>query len=159
MKKKFIIPLLLLFSLSLFSQNKTSEKRTGLSFLAVPTLSFDSDLGLEYGAFARLLNYGDGSRFPMYDYALSLEYARQTKGGQKFRFTFDSDRLIKNIQTNLDIVYVEDLLAHFFGFNGYNAVFIPEMEQLNRAFYRYQNKTFRVGKRVIFNPICLRSHV
>jgi len=127
------------------TEQETEEGKTkGLSLIAVPMLSFDTDLGIQFGAFGHLFNYGDGSRYPKYDYSVSLEYSRYTKGGQQFRLSFDSDRLIKNIQTNLDVVYLEDLLAYFFGYNGYNAVYIPEMEQMNRAFYRYQNKSFRI---------------
>ena len=118
--------------------------KKGLSLVAVPIISFDTDLGIEFGAFGRLFHFGNGSRYPQYDHFWALEYSRYTKGGQQFRFAYDSDRLIKNIHINLDVVYSEDLLAFFFGFNGYNAVFSREMEQMNRAFYRYQNKSFRI---------------
>ena len=153
-QKKNIILFLFFFSfsVSVFAETEEEiekvaeiEKHTkGLSLVALPLLSFDTDLGVEFGAFANLYHFGDGSRFPQYDHFFAIEYSRNTKGGQKFASTFDSDRLIKNIRTNLDIMYSEDLLAFFFGFNGYNAVFSPEMEQMNRAFYRYQNKTFRI---------------
>ena len=138
------------FFISAFAETKekaeqeTKDERKRLSLIAMPLLSFDTDLGIQYGAFGHLFNYGDGSRYPQYDYSMLLEYSRYTKGGQQFRLSFDSDRLIKNIQTNLDVVYLEDLLAFFFGYNGYNAGYSPEMEQMNRAFYRYQNKSFRI---------------
>jgi len=68
---------LLFFVIALYSQQKVKK---GFGFGALPAISYDSDLGFQYGALVNLYQYGDGSRYPKYDYSLYLEYSRYTKG-------------------------------------------------------------------------------
>jgi outer membrane protein assembly factor BamA len=149
-QKKIILKLscLFLFSLSFFTPTlaETNEKRDkkGLSFVVLPILSFDSDLGIQYGLLGNLYNFGDGTRYPKYDHSLYVEFSRYTKGSQLFQVSFISDRIIKNVDSRIDIMYLEDMLAYFYGYNGYNAVYNKENEKINRAFYQYQNKSFRI---------------
>ncbi len=59
MKKTFLVFLLSVFVLSLSAQEK--KVKTGWNFGgALPAITYDSDLGFEYGALAEFFNYGDG---------------------------------------------------------------------------------------------------
>lgn len=46
--------------------------KKGFSFGALPAVSYDSDLGFQYGVLSNLYWYGDGSRYPAYDHSLYL---------------------------------------------------------------------------------------
>ena len=59
--KKLII---LLVSIFIFFYGFSQEEVTkdGWNFGALPTITYDTDLGLQYGALVNLYHYGDGSR-------------------------------------------------------------------------------------------------
>ncbi|MEE4176243.1 MAG: BamA/TamA family outer membrane protein [Bacteroides sp.] len=125
---------------------KTGWKLGGV----LPTITFDSDLGFQYGALVNLFNYGDGSRFPRYDHSLYFEVSRFTKGSGYNRFFYDSDQLIKGIRTTFDLSYITDPLMSFYGFNGYESAYHPgfvddedEDNYISRAFYAHDRKMFR----------------
>jgi len=65
--------------------DKNASKREkiikkGWNFGALPTIAYDSDMGFMYGALAGIYNYGDGSRYPMYDHYFFLLASKYTKG-------------------------------------------------------------------------------
>ena len=142
--KKQILTILVAFCLAfgLFSQAKPKQ---GFGFGALPAVSFDSDLGFQYGAIINLFDYGDGSRFPRYDHSLYLEYSRYTKGSGIARMMYDSDRLIPCVRTTVDISYLTDQAMDFFGFNGYQSVFNADKldNDYTKFFYKYDQKMFR----------------
>jgi len=117
----------------------------------LPTITFDTDLGFQYGALVNLYNYGDGTRFPKYNHSLYFEVSRFTKGSGINRFYYDSDQLIKGLQTSVDLSYLSDQGYDFYGFNGYDAVYqskwIDDTQPANiyktRMFYKYDRKLFR----------------
>ncbi len=115
----------------------------------LPTITFDSDLGFQYGALVNIFNYGDGTRFPRYDHSLYFEVSRFTKGSGYNRFFYDSDQLVKGIRTTFDLSYITDPLYSFHGFNGYESVFNPDFidqessSYITRAFYAHDRKMFR----------------
>ena len=131
----------------LFSQEELTKK--GWNFGGVPTITYDTDLGFQYGALIDLYNYGDGSRYPRYNHKLYFEVSRFTKGSGINRFYYDSDELIKGIQTSVDLSFLSDQAYDFYGFNGYDAVVIPEWfddespDYLTRMYYKYDRKMFR----------------
>ena len=65
MKRSTLVFCLLLVIMSVFSQQKIKK---GFGFGALPAVSYDSDLGFQYGALVNLYDYGDGSRYPKYDH-------------------------------------------------------------------------------------------
>ena len=148
---KRILLLSACFFVSLFLVAQESLTKKGWNFGALPAITFDTDLGFQYGGLINLYNYGDGSRYPKYDHSVYLEISRFTKGSGINRFNFDSDRLIKGLQTSVDISYLSDRAYDFFGFNGYDAVvnkdwFNDETGNDNyrtRMFYKYDRKLFR----------------
>ncbi len=156
--KKIIILLCAVFLLATgtsFSQEEKEESqqqetiKTGWTFGALPTITFNSDLGFQYGALVNLYNYGDGSRYPQFDHSLYFEVSRFTKGSGINRFFYDSDRLIKGIRTSVDISLLTDKAIDFYGFNGYESKYNPAWEDdendeyVSRVFYRHERKMFR----------------
>lgn len=131
------------------SARENEVVKTGWNFGALPTITFDTDLGFQYGALVNLYNYGDGSRYPNYNHSLYFEVSRFTKGSGINRFYYDSDRLIEGLQTSVDLSYLSDQAYDFYGFNGYDAQvnagwFDNESpDYITRMFYKYDRKLFR----------------
>ena len=146
-KHLFFIGLFILIISHVFSQEEVTKN--GWNFGALPTVTFDSDLGFQYGGLIDLYNYGDGERYPGYYHHLYFEVSRFTKGSGINRFYYDSDQLIKGLYTFVDISYLSDLAYDFYGFNGYDAVVNKDWidedseEYLTRMFYKYDRKMFR----------------
>jgi len=108
MKKLILSGLLLVAVTTLFAQNEDKKKevtKDGWNFGALPTITYDSDLGFQYGALVNLYDYGDGSGYPNYNHSLYFEVSRFTKGSGINRFFYDSDKLIKGLNTWVDIRY------------------------------------------------------
>ncbi len=145
---------LILMSVSSFGneqQPKDDNVKTGWRLGGLlPVITFDSDLGLQYGALVNIFDYGDGSRFPRYNHSLYFEVSRFTKGSGVNRFFYDSDRLINGIRTTFDVTYMTDPLLDFFGFNGYRSVYnsgftdSESEDYISRAFYAHDRKKFRI---------------
>ncbi|MGD9928988.1 MAG: BamA/TamA family outer membrane protein [Mangrovibacterium sp.] len=151
MKPVVLILLLLIGALPAFAQTETPQPvvKTGWNFGALPAVTFDTDLGIQYGGFVNLFHYGDGSRYPAYNHSLYFEVSRYTKGSSVYRFSYDSDRLIRGLQTSFDLSYLTDMAYDFYGFNGYDAVYNESWtdedapDYVTRLFYKYDRKLFR----------------
>ena len=150
MKKLFILFLMFLIITGLTAQDIVKKQGWKLSGL-LPAVSFDSDLGFQYGGVIEFSDYGDGNRFPTPDHHLYLEISRFTKGSGINRFYYDSDKLIKGILLFVDLSYLSDMAYDFYGFNGYDAVYNknwtdetqPDNIYKSRVFYKYDRKMFR----------------
>nr|NQU92912.1 BamA/TamA family outer membrane protein [Bacteroidota bacterium] len=151
------IIILLLVKNSLISQpsdttNRTAEKiKSGWNFGILPAVSYDTDLGFQYGVLTNFYHYGDGSNYPQYEHSFYLEVSRYTKGSGIYRFAYDSEYLIPKIRLTADVSYIPNQVYNFYGFNGYEAVYHPawiddsESSDIykTRVFYKYDNKMFR----------------
>lgn len=152
MKQKISLLLLLLATLTTFAQNNKKQEivKTGWNVGALPAVTFDSDLGLQYGGLVNLYHYGNGERYPEYNHSLYFEISRFTKGSGIFQFQYDSDQLLKGIQTTADLSYLTDQIYQFYGFNGYDAVYNENWvdedhaDYHSRVFYNYDRKLFRL---------------
>ncbi len=149
MKKTFSVLFTVLIVLSASGQEK--KVKTGWKFGgALPAISFDSDLGFQYGALVEFYNYGDGSRFPDYFDHTYTEVSHYTKGSGIYRFMFESNHLIPGVHMTTDVSYLPDLANHFYGFNGYEAIFNKEWmdeeasDYRTRMFYRFERNQFRI---------------
>lgn len=151
-----VIFLLSLVSLQVQSADKSSKSKadsikTGWNFGALPAITFDTDLGLQYGAVVNFYNFGDGKRFPKYNHSLYFEVSRFTKGSGVNRFYYTSDQLLKNYDFSLDMTYLTDQANDFYGFNGYESVLKKTWNDdqytgsgyKSRMFYKFQQKLFR----------------
>jgi hypothetical protein len=149
MKKITVFLIFIVFAVTISAQDNVVTK-SGWNFGALPTITFDTDLGFQYGALVDLYNYGDGSRFPNYNHKLYFEVSRFTKGSAINRFYYDSDRLIEGLQTTFDISYLTDQAYDFYGFNGYDAVVnarwmdSDHSDYISRTFYKYDRSLFRL---------------
>lgn len=138
-KKIFFIIFSALLTLNSWSQK---EAKTGLGFGALPAVSFDSDLGFQYGGIVNLYHYGDGSTYPKYNHSLYFEWSRYTKGTGINRFMYDSDQLFPNIRTTFDLTYLTDQMMDFYGFNGYQTIYDTTWNAA-RYFYKNERNMFR----------------
>lgn len=150
--KNFLLSSLCFFLVSgLFAQTEKKAEliKKNWNFGALPAVTFDTDLGFQYGALVDIYNYGDGSRYPKYNHKLYFEVSRFTKGSGINRVYYDSDQLIKGLQTTFDLSYLSDMAYDFYGFNGYDAVYMADWADdeatayKSRMFYKYDRKLFR----------------
>jgi len=148
MKKTFTLILILILTLSVSAQEK--KVKTGWKFGgALPAISFDSDLGFQYGALATFYNYGDPTVYPDYLDYFYTEISHYTKGSGIFRFMYESNHLIPGVHLTTDLSYLPDQANHFYGFNGYEAIYneawMDETSEdyATRMFYRFQRNQFR----------------
>lgn len=150
MKKLFAFFSIVCICFQLLAQEEMIKE--GWSFGALPAVSFDTDLGFQYGALVNLYDFGDGIRYPKYNHSLYFEVSRFTKGSGHNRFYYDSDRLIKGLQTSVDLSFLTDQSYDFYGFNGYDAIVNsdwiddtkPDDIYKTRIFYKYGRKMFRL---------------
>jgi len=118
--------------------------KKGLAFGALPAVSFDSDLGFQYGALVNFYLYGDGSRYPKYNHSLYMELSTYTKGTTIARLRYDSEQLISGVRTTVDVSSVTDQLSDFYGFNGYQSVYNAGLSKMTHIFYKNERNMFRV---------------
>ncbi|MBQ3634159.1 MAG: BamA/TamA family outer membrane protein [Bacteroidales bacterium] len=127
--------------------------KTGFSFGVLPAVSYDSDLGFQYGLLTNLYWYGDGSKYPQYEHSLYLECSRYAAGTMLARAYYDSPVLLSGISDNLrltaDVTWFRDLLMDFAGFNGRQSVYnerwtdSDDSEYKTRVFYNHHRTMFR----------------
>ena len=87
--------------------------KKGFSFGALPAISYESDLGFQYGALVNLYDYGDGKSFPAYNHSLYMELSTYTKGRVVARVRYDSEKLIPKIRSTVDVSYITDPISDF----------------------------------------------
>jgi outer membrane protein assembly factor BamA len=150
MKKSFSVLFAFMLVLSVSAQEK--KVKTGWNFGgALPAITFDSDLGFQYGALAEFFNYGDGSKYPDFLDHTYTEVSHYTKGSGIFRFMYESNHLIPGVQMISDLSYLPDQAYNFYGFNGYESVYnkswvddkLTSPPYRTRMFYRFQRNQFR----------------
>ncbi|MBP7102337.1 MAG: BamA/TamA family outer membrane protein [Bacteroidales bacterium] len=138
---------------SLSRQEEPKKIKTSWTFGALPSVSYDADLGFQYGALANVYYYGDGSTYPEYLHSFYVEAAYTTKNYGLFRFFYDSKYLIPKHRLTVDISYLPDAMCDFFGYNGYQSVYNDTWRNSkkytvaegykSRAFYKYKRDIFR----------------
>jgi hypothetical protein len=141
------------FVFAVYSQDDAAPGniKKGWNFGALPTITYNTDLGFQYGALVNFFNYGDGSEYPKYLHNIYMEASRFTKGSAIYRIAYDSEYLISGIRVTADLAYLPDQAFDFYGFNGYESKFNIDWQDdeasddlyKSRVFYKYQNKTFR----------------
>lgn len=148
MKKTLTVLISLIFVLSAAGQEK--KAKTGWRFGgALPAVTYDSNLGFQYGALFEFFNYGEPSIFPEFYDHIYTEVSRFTKGSGVYRLMFESNHLIPGVEFISDLSYLPDLANQFYGFNGYESVFNKDWmddeaaDYKTRMFYRYQRNQFR----------------
>jgi hypothetical protein len=142
MTRLLVIILILLLTDSAFSQEENNK--SGWTFGVLPAVSFNTDLGFQFGGLINLYDYGDGSDYPNYNHSLFLEISAYTKGSGTYQLMFDSDHLIPGINLTTDIAYIPDQAYDFYGFNGYVSVYNADwVTDKTRMFYKHKRNLFR----------------
>ena len=144
--------LVLLFTPFLNAQTDTlvEHPKTGYNFGALPIVGFSTDLGVQYGAFFDVFNYGNGKIYPKYYQNLYLEVTKTTKGESTFQVFFDSEHIFKGLRVTADISDLTERALPFYGFNGTQSVYNAQFENkvantyISRLFYRHERKLTRV---------------
>jgi hypothetical protein len=145
---------LMLLQLSVLAQNDKNKKDAkipdGLSFGALPTVSYDADMGFQYGGLVSLYDYGDGKLYPSYKQMLKAEISRYTKGSATNQLFYDARNLLPHhLRLTADLSYLTEKALDFYGFNGYQSRYSPEFTDegspgyITRVFYRDLRKMFR----------------
>ena len=148
MKKTLLLSLALLLAVSCFAQDEQTPKKPkkakkekiynekgeiikqGWNFGPLPVVGYDADLGFQYGLCCDIFNFGDGSRYPRYNYKFNVEASRYTKGSGVFRFYSDLPYVVKDTKLFFDLTYFYANKYEFFGFNGYeSSTYDPVVEQ------------------------------
>ena len=154
MKKTLLIALALI-SIAVFAQDENSElaptkTKEGWKLGGVlPAISYDSDLGFQYGLLSNFYDYGDGTIYPKFDQSLYLEASTMTKGSSIFRLYYRTTKLIPKVNYAIDLSYLPDEAHNFYGFNGYETVYNDgwvtneSSDYKTRMFYKMQQKIFR----------------
>lgn len=147
---KQILPLIFAFLIALPAAAQDEKARTGWKFGgALPAISFDSNLGFQYGALVEFYNYGKPSIYPKWDDHIYAEVSRFTKGSGIYRLMFESNHLIPGIEWVVDLSYLPDMANHFYGFNGYESVYNADWMDTetsayrSQMFYRHERNQFR----------------
>lgn len=131
-------------------KNETKIKEGWKTGIPIPTISFDQDVGFQYGIALDLFDYGKPGIYPLYKHKFYIEWSRTTKGSGINRLYYDSEYLIPKVRLTADISYLTEQTLQFFGFNGYDAIYNAaweddsDPEYISRAFYRHDRKIFRV---------------
>ncbi len=131
------------------NNDEENPGKTGWTFGALPALSYNTDLGFQYGGLVDFYYYGDGSSYPKYLHKIYAEISRYTKGSGINRLFYDSEFLIPGIRVTADLSYFTEKALDFYGFNGYNAVYNSLWEDdsdddyRSRMFYRHERNMFR----------------
>src|SRR5664279_412926 len=121
-----IVGILLFISVALHAQNptdtakysKTQKIKTGWTFGAVPAITYNSDLGFQYGAVVNFFYFGDGKTYPKYLHNIYLEWSRYTKGSGINMLRYDSEHLIPGVRLTGELSYLTEQALDFYGFNG-----------------------------------------
>ncbi|MCR4659215.1 MAG: BamA/TamA family outer membrane protein [Bacteroidales bacterium] len=149
MKKTVTISLLFAVALTVSAQEEARHVRKGWTFGVLPSVAYDADLGLQYGALTNIYYFGDGSTYPEYLHSFYAEAAYTTKHFGIFRTAYDSKYLIPGHRLSVDITYLPDQMCDFYGFNGYVSRYNPSYSNQNepgyisRAYYKYRRDLFR----------------
>lgn len=147
MKKSALLFVLAMLALTLPAQE--SKTKSGWNFGVLPTISFDSDLGFQYGGLIDLYNYGTGDIYPDYYHKIYVEVSRYTKGSGINRLNYETIKLIPGVRYTTDLSFLTDQAYDFYGFNGYDAVLVKDWmdtessDYRSRMFYRHKRSLFR----------------
>ena len=144
MKKILTILALAAMCSSAYAADEIVKK--GLNFGPLPAVGYSSDLGWHYGALSDIYWYGDGSTYPEYMWKANVEISKYSKGNTVLHSFFDSKYLIPGMRVSAAVSWFGNKTTDFYGFNGANSVYIPEMAGINDGigFYLMRRDIFRV---------------
>ena len=142
--RKLLLTITALLALSVSAVAGDGDKVTGWNLGVLPCVSYNSDLGLQYGVCADIFNYDD--IFPDYRQRMYVEASRYTGGQTLFHGQFDSRYLIPGIRTTFSASYQYDPMFLFYGLNGLEAYDASRdaNKETREARYAYKRSMVRV---------------
>ena len=142
--KKLLLTTLLCASV-IFSANaqKKEQVKTGWNFGPLPAVSYNSDLGFQYGALCDFFYFGDGSTYPTYLHKFNVELSHYTKGETIAHLFYDSKYLLPGLRLTAAVSYLDSAMSPFYGFNGYASP-LYESYTKGSSFY-YMDRTMLRG--------------
>ena len=136
--KRFFLLLLALGTLSMGASAQEKIK-TGWNLGPLPAVSYNSDLGFQYGALCDFFYFGDGSTYPTYLHKFNVELSHYTKGETIAHMFYDSKYLLPGLRLTAAVSYLDSAMTPFYGFNGYAAPL--EMEWTKDSSWYYMDRT------------------
>jgi len=134
-------------------KEKTKDK---FSFGLLPTISFDADLGFQYGGLISVYDYRKPVKYPDYRQMWKMEISRYTKGSGINQLYYDAKNILpKRLRLVANLAYLTEQKLDFFGFNGYQSDFNPDFiddassDYITRVFYGHERKQFRFNSELI----------
>ena len=134
MKKLIVTLVIVLLAFGASAQKKEkiyNDKgeiiKTGWNFGPLPVVGYNSDMGFQYGVCMDIFNYGDGSKYPNYNFKMNFEVSTYTKGSSIFRSYSYWNNIIPKGKLFADFGYFIDKKFDFFGFNGYASPFMKDL--------------------------------
>ena len=117
--KRFIIALLFgVICVFEVDASRPDSLMSNYKVYPLPILSFNSDVGLNYGGLVYLYYYGKHRRFfPNYKTRLYTELSSSVKGTQVARLQVDYKEVLKNFRGIVDVGFYRDAALPFFGFD------------------------------------------
>lgn len=146
--------------------NKNKEnKKTGWSISPFPTMTYNTDTGLELGALCDIIYYGNGEKYPDYVHRLNADVAYYTKGSRSLHLQLDSKKLLPHIRTTVSATYITSKKYPFFGFNGLISPYFKDLNSNPKdsvSFYNidrnmvrvkgdFQGNIFKQSKKILYN--------
>lgn len=125
----------------IYARRNEKHPQKGWNIVPLPNISYNSDLGFQYGAFCDFYHFGNGSQYPAYLHKISIEASRFTKGSGVYRLFYDSKYLLPRTRITVDLSYLPSKMMSFYGFNGYRS---PYHSTRNKPFYNINRDMIRL---------------
>ncbi|MBO7197553.1 MAG: BamA/TamA family outer membrane protein [Tidjanibacter sp.] len=143
MKKILTSILLTLCITNVAFAQKGDKVKTGWNFGPLPAVSYNSDLGFQYGAMCDIFYFGDGSTYPTYLHKFNVELSHYTKGETIAHMFYDSKYLLPGLRVTAALSYMDSAMSPFYGFNGYASPLNSDLTK-GSSFY-YMDRTLLRG--------------
>ena len=143
MKKILTSILLTLCIANVAFAQKGDKVKTGWNFGPLPAVSYNSDLGFQYGALCDIFYFGDGSTYPTYLHKFNVELSHYTKGETIAHMFYDSKYLLPGLRVTAALSYMDSAMSPFYGFNGYASPLNSDLTK-GSSFY-YMDRTLLRG--------------
>ncbi|MBO4557924.1 MAG: BamA/TamA family outer membrane protein [Bacteroidales bacterium] len=142
--KRLFAAIIALFALCTAAFAGEDDKVEGWNIGILPCVSYNSDLGFQYGVCADIFNYG--SIYPEYRQRMYVEASRYTGGQTLLHGQFDSRYLIPGIRTTFSASYQYDPMFLFYGLNGLEPYdkSLDANKETRTARYAYQRSMVRI---------------
>ena len=148
MKHVLVSLAVLLAAITLSGQEKESAPKKGWVFTPMPDFSYNSDLGVNLGAFCDFFYYGDGTIYPNFHHHIAVAAAWATKGAWYVHGMFDSHSLVPGARVTASLTFRDASANNFYGFNGIAAPFDETLDanrQTRTAYYNNHKQVIRAA--------------